>query len=76
MTAPSSPGRGFFPQLISGPFRDGLHAAFLFAIVACLIAAAASFLRGGAYHYEDEPRQQREEHHAGSVVRPVGVSAD
>ena len=27
------------PTLISGPFRDGLHAAFAFAIVACLIAA-------------------------------------
>ena len=37
----------FFPTLISAPFRDGLHAAFLFAIVACLIAAAASLMRGG-----------------------------
>jgi MFS family permease len=40
-------GSTFFPTLISGPFQDGLHAAFLFAIVACLIAAAASLLRGG-----------------------------
>ncbi|MEA2134082.1 MAG: hypothetical protein QOC68_1991 [Solirubrobacteraceae bacterium] len=40
-------GHTFFPTLISGPFRDGLHAAFLFAIVACLIAAAASLMRGG-----------------------------
>jgi MFS family permease len=40
-------GSTFFPTLISGPFREGLHAAFLFAIVACLIAAAASSLRGG-----------------------------
>ena len=40
-------GNSFFPTLISGPFRDGLHAAFLFAIVACLIAAAASLMRGG-----------------------------
>jgi MFS family permease len=39
-------GHTFFPTLISGPFRDGLHAAFLFAIVACLIAAAASLMRG------------------------------
>lgn len=39
-------GNTFFPQLISGPFKDGLHAAFTFAIVACLIAAAASFMRG------------------------------
>jgi MFS family permease len=40
-------GRSFFPTLISGPFRDGLHVAFLFAIAACLIAAAASLMRGG-----------------------------
>ena len=40
-------GREFFPHLISGPFRDGLHAAFAFAMVACLIAAAASAMRGG-----------------------------
>jgi MFS family permease len=40
-------GSTFFPTLISGPFQNGLHAAFLFAIVACLIAAAASLLRGG-----------------------------
>jgi MFS family permease len=39
-------GSTFFPTLISGPFRDGLHVAFAFAIVACLIAATASLLRG------------------------------
>ena len=40
-------GRSFFPHLISTPFRNGLHAAFAFAITACLIAAAASLMRGG-----------------------------
>ena len=35
-------GSSFFPTLISGPFRDGLHVAFAFAIVACLVAALAS----------------------------------
>ncbi len=40
-------GHAFFPDLISGPFQDGLHAAFAFAIAACLVAALASFLRGG-----------------------------
>jgi MFS family permease len=40
-------GHTFFPTLISSPFRDGLHAAFLFALVACLVAAAASAMRGG-----------------------------
>ena len=48
-------GQSFFPHLISGPFRDGLHAAFAFAIVACLVAAAASLLRGGRYEHSDEP---------------------
>jgi MFS family permease len=47
-------GAGFFPNLISGPFRDGLDAAFIFAIVACLVAAAASMLRGGQYHHAEE----------------------
>jgi EmrB/QacA subfamily drug resistance transporter len=49
-------GRSFFPDLISGPFRSGLHEAFTFAIIACLVAAAASSLRGGRFHYADEPR--------------------
>ena len=44
-------GRSFFPDLIATPFRQGLHAAFDFAIVACLVAAGASWLRGGKYVY-------------------------
>jgi len=48
-------GRSFFPQLISGPFADGLGVAFGFAIAACLVAAVASLLRGGKYvHVEDD----------------------
>ena len=57
-------GRSFFPQLISSPFRDGLHTAFTFAIIACLVAAGASALRGGVYHHTDAvddagPRRRR-----------------
>ena len=52
-------GRSFFPHLISGPFGTGLHEAFLFAIVACLIAAAASLMRGGNYHHADEAGARR-----------------
>jgi MFS family permease len=48
-------GSSFFPHLISAPFRDGLHTAFTFAIIACLVAAAASLLRGGRYHHAEEP---------------------
>jgi MFS family permease len=70
-------GTTFFPTLISAPFRDGLHAAFLFAIVACLIAAAASLMRGGRAVHDDDaqlagappPHRPRtaelEEQHAG-----------
>ena len=42
-------GRQFFPQLIAGPFQAGLHEAFAFSIIACLIAALASWFRGGRY---------------------------
>jgi MFS family permease len=67
-------GRSYFPHLISQPFHSGLHAAFLFAIAACLIAAVASLARGGRYHAIDEaepaaparkpPSLQPEELHA------------
>jgi MFS family permease len=42
-------GRQFFPDLLSRPFQSGLHEAFSFAIVACLVAAAASWSRGRRY---------------------------
>ncbi len=45
-------GRSFFPNLITGPFHTALIYAFVFAIVACLIAAVASLMRGGKYHHE------------------------
>src|ERR1700722_15604225 len=57
-------GRSFFPTLISTPFREGLHAAFDFAIVACLIAAAASWMRGGKYVYVEPPAPARRPHGA------------
>jgi MFS family permease len=50
-------GRSFFPHLISAPFRTGLHEAFLFAIIACLIAAAASLMRGGKYLHTKEDHE-------------------
>ncbi|TNC27064.1 MFS transporter [Amycolatopsis alkalitolerans] len=39
-------GRSFFPNLISGPFSDGLTAAFWFAIIVCVVAAVCSWLVG------------------------------
>jgi hypothetical protein len=67
-------GRSFFPELISGPFRTGLHEAFAFAILACLVAAAASALRGGRYHHEDEPREiSGGQVDAGALTTPVSA---
>jgi hypothetical protein len=72
-------GRSFFPQLISAPFRTGLHEAFAFAIVACLVAAAASWFRGGnavptSGETPDPSRERRvrtrgEQHAEASVAR-------
>jgi hypothetical protein len=45
--------RSYFPKLISGAFQSGLHAAFDFAVLACLVAAGASWLRGGKYVYQE-----------------------
>jgi MFS family permease len=39
-------GKQFFPSLIADSFRDGLHTAFSFGIVMCLVGAAASWSRG------------------------------
>jgi len=63
-------GHAFFPTLIAGPFRDGLHAAFAFAIVACLIAAAASLARGG--HAAGEPEPARSAPRSEAAVASTG----
>jgi MFS family permease len=47
-------GRSFFSNLISKPFEAGLHEAFLFAIVACVVAAVASWSRGRRYVNESQ----------------------
>ena len=47
-------GRGFFPHLISRPFHTALVYAFVFAIVACVVASLASLLRGGKYVHVEE----------------------
>jgi hypothetical protein len=60
-------GRSFFPHLISPPFRSGLHEAFAFAIIACLVAAAASLMRGGRYYDVEESRSEA---HGGRARRP------
>jgi MFS family permease len=65
-------GHSFFPQLISEPFRTGLHEAFLFAIAACLIAAAASLMRGGRYQHLEGPVAEPS---GSAVAEPSGSDA-
>ena len=48
-------GHSFFSDLISAPFHSGLTEAFIFAAIACLIAAAASWSRGERYVNTDRP---------------------
>nr|WP_244305600.1 MFS transporter [Kitasatospora cheerisanensis] len=56
-------GREFFPNLISGPFHDGLMVVFTLAIAMSLVAAVASLLRGrkaaGAGEGAEEPAGDR-----------------
>ncbi len=47
-------GKDFFPNLISGPFMVGLHAAFYISAGMCVVAAIASLLRGKRYINEGE----------------------
>ena len=42
-------GREFFPQLIAGPFHNGLTVVFAVAAGLAAVAAVASLLRGGRY---------------------------
>jgi MFS family permease len=46
-------GHSFFSDLISAPFHAGLTEAFIFAALACLVAAAASWSRGDKYVHKD-----------------------
>jgi uncharacterized ion transporter superfamily protein YfcC len=59
-------GRAFFPHLIASPFHTALVYAFVFAIVACLVAAVASMMRGGKYHHEEVER---------AVIDPLSFEA-
>jgi EmrB/QacA subfamily drug resistance transporter len=47
-------GKSFFPNLIAGPFMDGLRIAFGLSAVLSVLAAIASFLRGPRFIYELE----------------------
>ncbi|WP_434318728.1 MFS transporter [Leifsonia sp. P73] len=59
-------GKEFFPQLISGPFHDGLVVVFIAAAVMSIIGAVASFLGGSKYVHEE----------AVATARPVAVEGE
>jgi hypothetical protein len=46
-------GQEFFPQLISGPFHQGLVIVFGVAALLSVIGALASMSRGGRYVHEE-----------------------
>ena len=51
-------GKTFFPNLIAGPFQDGLTVVFVAAALMSVGAAVASWLRGGRYvHSDPETRE-------------------
>ncbi len=68
-------GRSFFPHLISAPFRTGLHEAFAFAIIACLVAAVASWSRGGRPIGAETTERPRGEAPASATPRAPVVRA-
>ncbi|HEX6557290.1 MAG TPA: MFS transporter [Ktedonobacteraceae bacterium] len=47
-------GKTFFPNLISTPFMNSLHAVFYISAALCLVGAAASLLRGKRVIYGQE----------------------
>ncbi|WP_348789018.1 MFS transporter [Leifsonia sp. NPDC080035] len=61
-------GKEFFPQLISGPFHDGLVVVFIAAAVMSIIGAVASFLGGGKYVHEEAVASVRPAHEEGEEV--------
>jgi MFS family permease len=64
-------GKAFFPQLISGPFHQGLTIVFSMAIAVLLIAAFASLLRGGKFvHDEAHAAAESPDTADGAAARP------
>jgi len=61
-------GRQFFPDLISGPFHDGLGVAFGFGMGACLLGAFFSALTG-------KPQPQLEHESLGSELSAAEAAA-
>jgi EmrB/QacA subfamily drug resistance transporter len=69
-------GKSFFPNLIAGPFMDGLRIAFALSVVLSVLAAIASLLRGPRFIYELEVEPPPAPVPAGSAqtLGPAGSS--
>ena len=67
-------GRSFFPQLISGPFADGLTTAFWFAIIASVVAALASWFTGRGGPAPAQPHETAGSELAAAAGEIVDVS--
>jgi MFS family permease len=61
-------GKEFFPQLISGPFHDGLIVVFIAAAVMSIIGAVASFAGGAKYVHEEAAAPERQATEEGEEV--------
>jgi hypothetical protein len=66
-------GRQFFPELISGPFHQGLSVVLLVATALAMLAALASMLRGRHDTGRDDTGHGNTGHgNTGRAVPPTG----
>ena len=68
-------GKEFFPNLISGPFMVGLHAAFYISATMCVVAAVASLLRGKRYINESIGSDRSDESAAATDTAAIDTLA-
>ncbi|WP_253259023.1 MFS transporter [Subtercola boreus] len=64
-------GQTFFPELLSGPFHDGLVLVFVVAAAMSVIAAVMSITRGSKYVHVDEVPADNESSVPQPASRPV-----
>jgi hypothetical protein len=69
-------GKTYFPNLISGPFMDGLHAVFYISAFLCLVAAGTSLLRGKQVVYGSASSGEVSRDGAPVTARPRTLPAD
>jgi MFS family permease len=68
-------GHTFFPSVISGPFSSALTAAFIFGLVACVIAGLASFIPAKGQPWFGRGSRPAVDEHAPDSLMVVPASA-